>query len=255
MTEPEASNAVRAALVTGAARGIGRAVCARLAAAGWGVVGLDLDMDPAAAPLPGVLARRGDVAAEADLAAAVAAVLERFGRLDAVVNNAAVQPSAALLDTRPEDWARVVDVNLAAPWRLVRAARAALAASRGAVVNVASVHALATSPGLGAYAVSKGGLAAMTRTLALELAAQGIRVNAVLPGAVETRLLRVGLERDPDPAAARAVLCARTPLGRVGRPEEIAEAVLFLADGERSGFITGQCLAVDGGALARLGTE
>ena len=127
---------------------------------------------------------------------------------------------------------------------------------RGAVVNVASVHAIATSAGLAAYAASKGAVVALTRAAALELAPEGIRVNAVLPGAIDTQMLRDGLSRGgPDIDAGMAALAERTPLGRIGRPQDVAEAVLFLADASRSSFITGQTLVVDGGATARLSTE
>ena len=129
--------------------------------------------------------------------------------------------------------------------------------SRGAVVNVASVHAFATSAGAAPYAASKGAIVALTRAAALEWAPD-VRVNAVAPGAVDTGMLRQGVQRWAPPEAVDAELerlAARIPLGRIGRPEEIAEAILFLADGRRSSFITGQVLVADGGALARLSTE
>ena len=118
-----------------------------------------------------------------------------------------------------------------------------------------SVHAFATSAGSGAYAASKGAVLAFTRAAAIDLAPDNIRVNAVLPGAVDTAMLSEGLNRSDDPKAARSNLEQRTIMGRVGRPEEIAQAILFLADEDRSSFITGQNLIVDGGALARLSTE
>jgi NAD(P)-dependent dehydrogenase (short-subunit alcohol dehydrogenase family) len=131
-----------------------------------------------------------------------------------------------------------------------------LKAAGGCIVNVASVHALATSVDIAAYAASKGGLAALTRAMALEFGPVGIRVNAILPGAVDTPMLKEGLERSgTEPEAARQRLEGRTPLGRIARPEEIAQAILFLASAERSSFISGECLVADGGALARLSTE
>jgi NAD(P)-dependent dehydrogenase (short-subunit alcohol dehydrogenase family) len=133
--------------------------------------------------------------------------------------------------------------------------REQLIATRGAVVNVASVHAFATSRNIAAYAASKGGLMAFTRAAALELAPHDVRVNAVLPGAVDTPALRDGLGRSGAATAAEANLIGRTPLQRIGRPSDIAHAILFLADHQRSSFITGQGLVVDGGALTRLGTE
>jgi len=134
-----------------------------------------------------------------------------------------------------------------------------LKAAKGAIVNVGSVHALATSPDIGAYAASKGGVLALTRAMALEFGGGGVRVNAVVPGAVDTEMLREGLSRGLQNAGSREderrALGARIPLGRIGTPEEIASAILFLADGQLSAYITGQSLVVDGGALARLGTE
>jgi NAD(P)-dependent dehydrogenase (short-subunit alcohol dehydrogenase family) len=119
-------------------------------------------------------------------------------------------------------------------------------------VNVASVHGLATSQSVAAYAASKGGLIALTRAAALELAAEGVRVNAVVPGAIETEALREGFSRRQN---AEELLISRTPLGRIGSPRDVAEAILFLADASRSSFITGQTIVVDGGALAQLSTE
>ncbi len=247
----------RAALVTGAARGIGLATARAFAQAGWAVWGLDLN-DPGE---PGVF--RGfhiaDVADPEQVRRTVAAVAESSGRLDALVNNAALQVALPLLETPPETWDRVLAVNLRGALVCAQAAYPLLKAAQGAVVNVSSVHAVATSPNIAAYAVSKGGLAALTRTMALEFAVDGVRANAVLPGAVDTEMLRDGLRRGhldgADEAALLAGLGARHPLGRIGRPEEIARAVLFLADGSQSSFITGHCLSVDGGALCRLGTE
>ena len=143
-------------------------------------------------------------------------------------------------------------VNLRAPFLCIRSLSRQLIATRGSIVNVSSVHATATSVSMAAHAASKGGLAAFTRAAALELAAHGVRVNAVAPGAVETPALRESLDRRP--GVERAVL-ERTPLGRFGQPDEIAEAVAFLLDGRRSGFMTGQCIVIDGGATARLSSE
>jgi NAD(P)-dependent dehydrogenase (short-subunit alcohol dehydrogenase family) len=137
-----------------------------------------------------------------------------------------------------------------------RAALAALRASRGAIVNVSSVHAIATSAGLAAYVASKGGLAALTRSTALELAPD-VRVNAVLPGAIDTPMLRSGLARwstDAHPDIRLQGLADRTPLRRIGEPAEVAEVILFLAD-TRSSFITGQTVVVDGGVSAQLSSE
>lgn len=243
----------RVVLVTGVAGGIGVATAEAFRRAGWSVAGIDRTEAPGT---------ELDAYARLDLGAdeagsRVASFVDGLARVDAVVNNAAVQIAAPMLAIELDDWERTMAVNLRAALLTTRAAHGALSRSRGAVVNVGSVHALATSRGLSAYAASKGGLLALTRAAALELAPDGIRVNAVLPGAVDTAMLRDGVSRwaGDDEAGAIRSLAARTPLGRVGTPADVAEAILFLADDERSSFITGQALVVDGGALARLSTE
>ncbi len=230
------------AVVTGAAGGIGTAICDVFDANGWDVIAVDrVELD-----------RRG--ALTIDLADAEL-VLERLGgleRVDALVNNAAIQLFKPLVETSIAEWNEVSAINLRGPFACLKACHQQLVDARGSVVNVASVHATATSRSVAAYAAAKGGLAAFTRASALELAPLGVRVNAVLPGAVDTPALRTGFARAPD---AQAKLLDRTPLGRVGNPRDIAEAVAFLADNQRAAFITGQELVVDGGALAQLSTE
>jgi NAD(P)-dependent dehydrogenase (short-subunit alcohol dehydrogenase family) len=229
------------AVVTGAARGIGAATCERFADCGWDVVGIDIRAS-----------RWTDVTVDVGDADALRAAVAGLGRVSALVNNAAVQLFKPLAETTVEEWDSLQGSNLRSAFVAMEAARPQLAGSRGSVVNVASVHALATSRSVAAYAASKGGLVALTRAAALEFAAEGIRVNAVLPGAVDTEALRQGLSRRRD---AEELLTSRTPLGRIGSPQEVAEAILFLADASRSSFITGQTLVVDGGALAQLSTE
>jgi NAD(P)-dependent dehydrogenase (short-subunit alcohol dehydrogenase family) len=232
----------RTAVVTGAAGGIGSAVCEVLAAQGWDVVAVDRV----------AVWRAGSL--RLDLADA-ALVLERLGaleRVDALVNNAAVQLFKPLAETSIADWDAVQHANLRGAFACLKACHRQLVRSRGSIVNVASVHARATSRSIAAYAAAKGGLTALTRAAALELAPAGVRVNAVLPGAIDTPALRAGLARSAD---AQDGLVRRTPLGRIGAPRDIAEAVAFLVDNDRAGFITGQELVVDGGALAQLSTE
>lgn len=232
----------RTAVVTGAAGGIGSAVCDVLGAQGWDVV----PVDRVAVDRPRAL--------QLDLADATL-VLERLSALeqvDALVNNAAIQLFKSLEETSIADWHEVHDVNLRGAFVCLKACLRQLVASRGSVVNVASVHARATSQSVAAYAASKGGLTAFTRAAALELGRAGVRVNAVLPGAVDTPALRAGFARAVD---AEERLVRRTPLGRIGTPRDIAEAVAFLVDDARARFITGQEIVVDGGALARLSTE
>jgi NAD(P)-dependent dehydrogenase (short-subunit alcohol dehydrogenase family) len=180
------------------------------------------------------------------------------GDISALVNNAAIQVCKPIVETSVEEWDAVMASNIRSVFLGVKAAYPFLS-SGGAIVNVSSVHAMATSPNIAAYAASKGALLAFTRALALEFADRGIRVNAVLPGAVHTQMLLAGLARGHvDGSRAEdmvSALGAKHVLGRVGSPHEIAEAILFLADSKRSSFVTGQALVVDGGALARLSTE
>lgn len=229
------------AVVTGAAGGIGSATCDVLEGYGWEVVALDRR------PVERARALRVDIAD----AGSVAASLEALPRIDGLVNNAAVQLHKPLLATSVEEWDSVAAINLRGAFTCLKACHRQLAEAGGSAVNVASVHAVATSRSIAAYAASKGGLAAFTRAAAIELAPL-VRVNAVLPGAVETPALRAGFSREPD---AERTLIERTPLSRVGQAPEIGEAIAFLLDSKRAAFITGQELVIDGGALARLSTE
>jgi NAD(P)-dependent dehydrogenase (short-subunit alcohol dehydrogenase family) len=229
-------------VVTGAAGGIGTATCDLLEGYGWEVIAVDrLPIDR-----PGAL--QVDIAD----AEAVTTALSALPRVDALVNNAALQLYKSLLDTTAEEWDAVAAVNIRGAFVCLKAVHRQLAEARGSVVNVSSVHASATSHSIAAYAATKGGLAAFTRAAAIEMAPLGVRVNAVLPGAVDTPALREGFSRRAD---AEQTLIDQTPLKRIGEPRDIAQAIAFLIDRERSDFITGQEFAVDGGALARLSTE
>lgn len=236
------------AVVTGAGGGIGAATCSLLRERGLDVLGID---------------RRPGCEITVDVAdgpATEAAVREALGDrpVVALVNNAAWQLVASLEQLDDDSWREVIDVNTGAAHRLTRLLAPSLRANRGAVVNVASVHALASTPGMAAYAASKAALLAYTRVAALELAPD-VRVNAVLPGAVQTAMLDAGLERFAnDDAGRRAAidrLVSRTPLDRVGQPVEIARVIGFLLDPEQSSFVTGTTLVADGGVSARLASE
>lgn len=247
----------RVALVTGAAGGIGRATVQVFAGAGWHVVGVDRQAET---DVPGlaqfIQADISDPQAQRTIFDRLAA---SEGRLDALVNNAAVQICKPLLETTPDEWDQVMSNNLRSVFLGVQLAYPLLRQQKGAIVNVSSVHALATSCNIAAYAASKGALLALTRAMALEFGPDGVRVNAILPGAVDTRMLRAGLDRGhlagEDMEDLIRGLGSKHVMGRVGRPEEIGRAILFLADSEQSSFMTGQALVVDGGATARLSTE
>jgi NAD(P)-dependent dehydrogenase (short-subunit alcohol dehydrogenase family) len=245
---------MRIVAVTGVAGGIGSATAVAFAEAGWEVVGVDLVEPAPSVPLRAFLSLDlGDAAAGDRLAAFVGTL----PALDALVNAAAIQGTDTIVETEASAWDVVFDANARGPFLAMRACFPLLRSGRGSVVNIASVHAVATTGGAAPYAASKGALVTLTRAAALEWAPD-VRVNAVLPGAVDTPMLRQGMQRSASADGIEAgleALAGRTPLGRIGRPEEIAEAIVFLADGQRSSFITGQTLVVDGGALARLSTE
>jgi NAD(P)-dependent dehydrogenase (short-subunit alcohol dehydrogenase family) len=217
-------------------------VCDHLEELGWSVVALDRRQ----CERPGAV--QVDMADDAELWR----VLSALPRADALVNNAALQLYRPLSETDVADWDELHRVNVRAPWICVKALLPRLAARKGAVVNVASVHAVATSLRIGAYATTKGGLVAFTRAAALELAEHGVRVNAVVPGAIDTPALREGFARRAD---AEARLIAQTPLGRIGSPRDVSALIAFLLDSQQSGFITGASIPVDGGVLAKLSSE
>ena len=247
----------RVVLITGAAGGIGRATVDLFHAAGWDTVAVD--RQAASGFPPGVRLRQADVSLPDSVAGLFAWLRADVGRLDALVNNAAIQICKPLVETTPEEWDAVMASNLRSIFLTVREGYPLLKAAAGAVVNVSSVHAVATSVDIAAYAASKGGSLALTRAMALEFARDGVRVNVILPGAVDTPMLHAGLMRGHVAGGSveerMADLGRRTLMGRVGKPEEIARAILFLADGEQSSFMTGQSMIVDGGATCRLSTE
>ena len=246
-------------LVTGAAGGIGRATVQLFADSGWRVIGVDRAPFQDKFPSGGHFIQ-SDISIGGNLESIFNQVHAYSGRLDALINNAALQIAKPILDTSVEEWDAVMASNLRSVFLSVKLAHPLFkAAGCGAIVNVSSVHAVATSANIGAYAASKGGLLALTRVMAIEFALDNIRVNAILPGAVDTPMLRAGLNRGHVTGSNISErldnLALKTVNGRIGRPEEIARAIYFLADEQQSSFMTGQALIVDGGATARLSTE
>jgi NAD(P)-dependent dehydrogenase (short-subunit alcohol dehydrogenase family) len=238
----------KVALVTGAARGIGLAVAKRFLVEGWHVALLDIENQllhgavAALADPDNTLSLHCDVSDAAAVAAAIATVEARFGRLDALVNNAGVAVFAPLLETSDDDWNRVLAVNLTGPFICAKAAVPLMRDhGGGAIVNITSISAVRASTLRSAYGTSKAGLAHLTKQLAVELASLGIRVNGVAPGPVETAMAKA-----VHTPAIRADYHDAIPLNRYGLEEELAEAVFFLCS-DRASYITGQILAVDGG--------
>ena len=252
-------NTPRTTMITGAAGGIGRAAVHLFAQSGWRVIGVDRAPFGENFPLDGLFIQ-SDISIGENLESIFQQARSYTDSLNALINNAALQIAKPLLETSVQEWDAVMASNLRSVFLGIKLAHPLLkSAGGGAVVNVSSVHAIATSANIAAYAASKGGLLALTRAIAIEFAPDNIRVNAILPGAVDTPMLRAGLSRGhvhgDDILQRLDNLALKTVNGRIGRPEEIAHAIYFLADETQSSFMTGQALIVDGGATARLSTE
>lgn len=236
-------------MVTGALGGVGRATVDAFLTEGAKVVATDLadstdawDESAGVTYLPAELRDPGAVAALAD-----AAKEALGGPVEVLVNNAAVTHRAEFLDMEMADFDRVYEINVRAPFLLGQAVARMLVADgiSGSIVNIGSVNAQLALPDNAAYVSSKGGLLQLTRAMAIALAPKDIRVNMVAPGSIDTPLQRAGQSRSP---ALKARVLSRTPLGRLGKPEEVADAVLYMAS-PRSSYVTGECLFVDGGRL------
>ncbi|MGE0066502.1 MAG: SDR family NAD(P)-dependent oxidoreductase [Solirubrobacterales bacterium] len=248
----------RAGVVTGGGSGLGREVCLRIAREGGGVVIFDRDSAAAEAVqreaegLPGAaLAFVGDVTREEDLLAAFDLCQKSFGVFDLLHNNAGIQGSARFHETANEVWEAVLDVNLKAVfWGCKHAVLAMRGSGGGSIVNTASMLALVGDPYLPAYTAAKTGVLGLTRAIAVDYAADGIRANCVCPGDMDTPMNQEYFASLPDPEGERAVVEGHYPVGRFAAPAEVAAAVLFLLSAESS-FITGTHLTVDGGITAK----
>jgi NAD(P)-dependent dehydrogenase (short-subunit alcohol dehydrogenase family) len=231
------------AIVTGAARGIGAACVAAFRDAGYQVVAVDRD------ECEGDAVVRGDVSERATSEEAVRVALERWGRLDHALGNAGVTLGKLIDDTTDEELERLWRVNVKGLVHLAQATHASLAESRGSLTVLASKTGLVAQRNSPIYVATKGAAVQLARALALDWAPEGIRVNAICPGSVDTPMLREFIDAMPDPAAAQHEHEVSQPLGRLCRPEEVAAAAVFLAS-DAASFVTGVALPVDGGFTA-----
>ena len=243
----------RVAIVTGAAKGIGRGCAEVLATAGAHVVVADIDSEHGESTAAAINDHGGsalflytDVRSRAAVEATVATAVERWGRLDVLVNNAGWHNSKGLLDCSEEDWDSILKLNLKSVFLCAKAAFPALKETRGAIISIGSMVGVIGQKDSIAYTASKGAIISMTRSLALDVAPYGIRANCICPGVVDTPLLQEYLEMQTNPEARRQEFAAMHPLNRIGTPTDIARAVLFLAS-DAATFITGTILPVEGG--------
>jgi len=239
------------ALVTGASRGIGRAIALELARAGAGVVVNYASSQESAEEVVALIAAEGgeawahraDVADEEQVEAMVKAVLERHGRLDVLVNNAGITRDGLLMRMKTSDWRSVIDLNLTGVFLCTRSvSRSMLKARHGRIINITSVVGLMGNPGQANYSAAKAGVIGFTRSTAAEFASRGVTVNAVAPGFIDSDMTK-DLDKEP--------ILASIPLGRMGQPAEVASAVRFLAADPAAAYMTGQVLQVDGGMVMR----
>lgn len=241
------------ALVTGGASGIGRRTCERFAEEGATVVAADIDevgaQETAEAIGAGATALHVDVADSVSATRAVKAVIERHNRLDTLVNNAGVTIVGAVHELSEAEWDREMNVNVKSVFLMTKAAWPYLLESKGSIVNTASIAAHWAIPADAAYCASKAAVMMLTKCLALDGARDGVRANCVCPGYIDTPMIQGYFADQPDPMAARAFAENMHPLGRLGFPGDIAEAMVYLASDQAS-WVTGTALTVDGGLTA-----
>lgn len=235
----------KVALVTGGRMGIGHAIAERLRADGARVFTAQRGQDPM---FEGIEADLADPAAPAEV---VDEIVARAGRLDILINNAGFMQEARAEDMTLADWNRMIAVNLTAPFLLIKAALPYLRATKGAIVNIGSIEGIGCNPMHAAYSATKAGLHGLTRAIAVDHGAEGIRCNAVAPGWIDTELSDVYIDSMPDPVAFRANIGRIHPVGRTGKTQDVAALVAWLAS-EESAFVAGQTMTVDGGRMVKL---
>jgi len=235
----------KVALVTGASRGIGRAIAERFLGEGAAVLGVSRS-EPAL-EVSGAFARmRVDVSRDDEVQAAVRAAVDTFGRLDVVVNNAAVEYEGTVEETDVADFSEVMDVNVRGVFLMSKHALPHLRATGGSIVNISSIDGLWAEPGLAAYCASKGAVLALTRAMAIDHGPEGVRCNSICPSYVATEMLDQFYDAQADPERARAQAAGMHPLRRISGPDDIAGVAAFLASDDAA-FVTGQSIVVDGG--------
>ncbi len=236
--------------ISGAEGGIGKAMCEVFKREGWVVIGADIK--PCTHGNCNLFFQE-DVANSESIKRIHDSLKEKKISIQCLINNAAIQLEKGLLETTEDEWYSVTQTNLGSIFLSTKYFFDLL--KDCSIINIASVHSRVTSKGLAAYVASKGAVTSLTRAMALELADHGIRVNVILPGAIETEMLRKGLGRNKQPEDSIKRLIKSIPLGRIGNPSEVAHLALFLAENKQSSYITGQEFVCDGGVLAKLGSE
>ena len=249
----------KSVVVTGGAMGIGRAACELFAERGASVLIVDWDENAGSETCESIeknggraMFRQANVSDFQQVSSAVEEAASTFGSLNSLVVSAGIQRYGTALTTDDEQWDEVLNVNLKGAWNAARACLPHILKNRGSIVNVSSVQALASQQNVLAYTVSKHGLIGLTRSMAMDFAKQGVRVNAVCPGTVDTPMLQWAASLDPNPQSVYDACDAMHPLGRIAQPREIAEVALFLAH-ESSSFVTGSVWTADGGLLTQIG--